>query len=313
MYKDQLRQCRLQKAAVEEQLNNVELELARWRFEALKSRCLIINREQLLEDAGIAFDEDAAVAPAIVQLARRMEQQPDVRPQMQLVRPKIELKIEPKTEPKTEPSLRSVEVPIVLPTSIKTERLNDDHAMDMDVEVDTCNQSADRLENRASADSEVDKENQSAEMLENSANEHAIMFEANTNVKSETKSPSPPKLRSALVASNPTCPVVTKPRVTFASPQETQPTATNGIFTNASSLLAHDTKPSASVDFASFIPPKPVSGVIKYTGTAPQYAAPSLNRFAAPAAVPDATKCAAIPMKIRHVIVKSKTPTMYPK
>lgn len=303
MYKDQLRQCRLHKAAVEEQLNNVELELARWRFEALKSRCLIINREQLLEDAGIAFDADAAVAPAIVQLARRMEQQPDVRPQMQLVRPKIEIK----NEPKDEPSQRSVELAVVRPPSIKAEHADDDHAS-LDIEVDACNQSAERLANSDSVDIEADKENQSAEMLEISANEHAIVFEVNATIKSETTSPSPPKLRSALAASNTTCPVVARPKVTFASPPKTT-SASGGIFTNASSFLAHDTKPSASVTCTNFIAPKPVSGVIKCTATAPQYAAP----VSATAAVADATKCAAKPMKIRHVIVKSKTPTMYPK
>lgn len=98
--KNELRQCRLQKARVEEQCNTAELESARWRFEALRSRCIIIGREQLLEEAGIAFAsaDDAVYA----QKARERErQQPTPRPQLMqatTVRPKVEVKQEPKAQ-----------------------------------------------------------------------------------------------------------------------------------------------------------------------------------------------------------------------
>lgn len=287
MYKDELRQCRLQKAAVEEQLNNVELELARWRFEALKSRCLIIHREQLLEDSGIAFDADATVAPAIVQQARRMESMADVRPQMQLVRPKIEPKVEL--------------TPLAF---IKTERIDDLAS----TEVKTCNESAEMLD-IASTDCEVDKENQASNLSQNNANDHDQHIETKISVKCESKSTSPPKQRSPLAASSApsSCAAVilAKPKVTFANPAATKET------NNATSLLAHQTKSSASSG-SIHIPQGPATRVVTNMGTTSQFApASTLHMFAAPVA--DAAKCAPIPMKIRHVIVKSKTPTMYPK
>lgn len=85
-YKNELRQCRLQKARIEEQCNNAELDVARWRFEALRSRCIIIGREQLLEERGIAFDTadtDAAAGDTYGQKARELaRQQPPPRPQL---------------------------------------------------------------------------------------------------------------------------------------------------------------------------------------------------------------------------------------
>lgn len=50
--------------------------MARWRFEALKSRCIIINRETLLEEHKISFE---ANPKDVVQLAQKLDT-PTVRP-----------------------------------------------------------------------------------------------------------------------------------------------------------------------------------------------------------------------------------------
>lgn len=71
-----LKTCRLQKSTAEETLHNVTQDLARWRFEALKSRCIIINRETLLEEHKIAFDTEPG---KIAKMAQRMDT-PQVQP-----------------------------------------------------------------------------------------------------------------------------------------------------------------------------------------------------------------------------------------
>ncbi|KAH8324383.1 hypothetical protein KR074_006448 [Drosophila pseudoananassae] len=53
--KTQLHSMRIQKAGLEEQVRSVQQEMARWRFESLKSRCVIIDRENLLTEHKIAF------------------------------------------------------------------------------------------------------------------------------------------------------------------------------------------------------------------------------------------------------------------
>ncbi|EDV99147.1 protein Spindly [Drosophila grimshawi] len=53
--KSQLHSMHIQKATVEEQMRNVQQEMARWRFESLKSRCVLIDRENLLMEHKIAF------------------------------------------------------------------------------------------------------------------------------------------------------------------------------------------------------------------------------------------------------------------
>lgn len=54
-FKDQLYGCMLKKAELEETLMLTQKDLAKWRFEALKSRCVILDREGILEDHKIAF------------------------------------------------------------------------------------------------------------------------------------------------------------------------------------------------------------------------------------------------------------------
>ncbi|XP_001356697.2 protein Spindly [Drosophila pseudoobscura] len=53
--KAQLHSMRIQKAALDEQMRSVQKEMARWRFESLKSRCVLIDRENLLTEHKIAF------------------------------------------------------------------------------------------------------------------------------------------------------------------------------------------------------------------------------------------------------------------
>ncbi|KAH8350606.1 hypothetical protein KR067_011671 [Drosophila pandora] len=53
--KTQLHSMRIQKAGLEEQVRSVQQEMARWRFESLKSRCVIIDRENLLTEHKIAY------------------------------------------------------------------------------------------------------------------------------------------------------------------------------------------------------------------------------------------------------------------
>uniref|UniRef100_A0A1A9V067 Protein Spindly n=1 Tax=Glossina austeni TaxID=7395 RepID=A0A1A9V067_GLOAU len=54
--KQQLHSERLQKASLEEQLRNALQDMARWRFESLKSRCVLLNREYLLNEHTISFE-----------------------------------------------------------------------------------------------------------------------------------------------------------------------------------------------------------------------------------------------------------------
>ncbi|KAG4070780.1 hypothetical protein HA402_011006 [Bradysia odoriphaga] len=63
--KDKLYRCSLQKVTIAGQLRQCEEESARWRFEALKSRCVIADREALLEDNRIPFS-------AIMDIDRRV-------------------------------------------------------------------------------------------------------------------------------------------------------------------------------------------------------------------------------------------------
>ncbi|KAH8413204.1 hypothetical protein KR009_008775 [Drosophila setifemur] len=53
--KAQLHSMRIQKAGLEEQVRSVQQEMARWRFESLKSRCVLIDRENLLTEHKIGF------------------------------------------------------------------------------------------------------------------------------------------------------------------------------------------------------------------------------------------------------------------
>lgn len=92
--KEQLYSSRLQKASLEETLFNSEQELAkqvlqffwlliffnvlsfRWRFEALKSRCILINRETILEENKIPFP--AVVTPKILTPIEIQKEEPDI-------------------------------------------------------------------------------------------------------------------------------------------------------------------------------------------------------------------------------------------
>ncbi|XP_053955558.1 protein Spindly [Anastrepha ludens] len=53
--KKQLHAVRIQKASLEEQLRNVQQEMTRWRFEALKTRCVLLDRENILNENGLPF------------------------------------------------------------------------------------------------------------------------------------------------------------------------------------------------------------------------------------------------------------------
>ncbi|XP_017858698.1 PREDICTED: protein Spindly [Drosophila arizonae] len=53
--KTQLHSMHIQNATLEEQLRNMQQDMARWRFESLKSRCVLIDRENLLMEHKIAF------------------------------------------------------------------------------------------------------------------------------------------------------------------------------------------------------------------------------------------------------------------
>ncbi|XP_036336236.1 protein Spindly-like, partial [Rhagoletis pomonella] len=53
--KTQLHGVRIQKASLEEQLRNVQQEMTRWRFEALKTRCVLLDRENILNENDIKF------------------------------------------------------------------------------------------------------------------------------------------------------------------------------------------------------------------------------------------------------------------
>lgn len=59
-FTNDLHACRLKLAATDEQLRDSEDNQSRWRFEALKLRCLLLNRESLLEANRIPFKSDAA-------------------------------------------------------------------------------------------------------------------------------------------------------------------------------------------------------------------------------------------------------------
>ncbi|KAH8392085.1 hypothetical protein KR215_000321 [Drosophila sulfurigaster] len=59
--KTQLHSMHIQKATIEEQLRNVQQEMVRWRFESLKSRCVLIDRENLLTEHKIAFKQVKAM------------------------------------------------------------------------------------------------------------------------------------------------------------------------------------------------------------------------------------------------------------
>ncbi|KAH8282489.1 hypothetical protein KR054_007896 [Drosophila jambulina] len=53
--KTQVHSLRIQKAGLEDQMRSVQQEMARWRFESLKSRCVLIDRENLLTEHKIGF------------------------------------------------------------------------------------------------------------------------------------------------------------------------------------------------------------------------------------------------------------------
>ncbi|XP_054084738.1 protein Spindly-like [Zeugodacus cucurbitae] len=59
--KKQLHSVRIQKASLEEQLRNVQQQMTRWRFEALKTRCVLLDREDILTEKGIAFKPIRAI------------------------------------------------------------------------------------------------------------------------------------------------------------------------------------------------------------------------------------------------------------
>ncbi|XP_039966275.1 protein Spindly [Bactrocera tryoni] len=65
--KKQLHGVRIQKASLEEQLRNVQQEMTRWRFEALKTRCVLLDREDLLTEHRIEFKAIRAIEFNITQ------------------------------------------------------------------------------------------------------------------------------------------------------------------------------------------------------------------------------------------------------
>ncbi|XP_018804017.1 PREDICTED: protein Spindly [Bactrocera latifrons] len=65
--KKQLHGVRIKKASLEEQLRNVQQEMIRWRFEALKTRCVLLDREDLLTEHRIEFKAIRAIEFNITQ------------------------------------------------------------------------------------------------------------------------------------------------------------------------------------------------------------------------------------------------------
>ncbi|XP_055606584.1 protein Spindly [Uranotaenia lowii] len=63
--KNKLQQLQMDKRLADEICHDAQRELSKWRFEALKSRYVIINRESLLEEHGLKFQPFDAIEPGI--------------------------------------------------------------------------------------------------------------------------------------------------------------------------------------------------------------------------------------------------------
>ncbi|KAL9930646.1 spindle apparatus coiled-coil protein 1 spindly isoform 1-T2 [Glossina fuscipes fuscipes] len=83
--RQQLHSERLQRASLEEQLRNALQDMARWRFESLKSRCVLLNREYLLNEHKIPFEPMQALDFHITH-----KEQEEARPRI-INRPKNDL------------------------------------------------------------------------------------------------------------------------------------------------------------------------------------------------------------------------------
>lgn len=59
--RQELSQSRLQKCEMSEQLHEVQEELAKWRFQCLRQKCVLIDREMRLEAHDISFESRCAV------------------------------------------------------------------------------------------------------------------------------------------------------------------------------------------------------------------------------------------------------------
>ncbi|XP_014094413.2 protein Spindly [Bactrocera oleae] len=88
--KRQLHSVQIQKASVEEQLRNVQQEMTRWRFEALKTRCVLLDREDLLTEHGVKFKSIRAIEFNITQ-----KEQETARPRIVHVSPAMLKEREP--------------------------------------------------------------------------------------------------------------------------------------------------------------------------------------------------------------------------
>lgn len=106
--RETLRTCRLQKSTAEETLHNVTQDMAKWRFEALKSRCVIINRETLLEEKKIPFDDDKENISKMAQRLDNSMAQPNIVDASACI-----------LRPTTYPKRQSINLPRLLETSVE--------------------------------------------------------------------------------------------------------------------------------------------------------------------------------------------------
>ncbi|XP_043642991.1 protein Spindly [Drosophila teissieri] len=123
--KAQLHSMRIQKAGLEERMRSVQQEMARWRFESLKSRCVLIDRENLLTEHKIAFKpmqamefnikeaELKSALPRIVSVAAQSS--------VQLHSPKTSLKSTAETTAKSLPTATEIILDTPLKPAVKEE------------------------------------------------------------------------------------------------------------------------------------------------------------------------------------------------
>ncbi|XP_061389338.1 protein Spindly [Musca vetustissima] len=304
-FKRQLHSVRLQKANLEEQQRNSQQDLARWRFEALKSRCLLLDREHLLTEHKIDFKPVHAFDFHITE-----KEQSDARPRIVSSRRSAtfeNLNRKSMTPQKKEATIKdendnSLEPPTQTPTSIK-KGIKEEEISEVKEEID---------EKPIIVDNKLleDKEN----VKPTSMSENALQPSAKSSVSPTKKSP----LGKSTSSSSSTSCLVTE--ITSTPPARSILTKQRDLFSKEPSKIV---KFSSKEDLVhSFTPQTPSPNELLTAGLTPVAAAKtddnksssSSTSFATTPAVKKNTTSKAVVNQtraksnivVRHVFVGSK-------
>lgn len=130
----ELAQSRMQKCEMNDQLQAVQVELAQWRFQCLKQKCVLIDREMRLEANGIPFETRCSVPvdeTVQVSVDEVILMEGDKRAAAVISAPACEVATEREEQPLPPPTTTTVVVKAV--EEMETTTSSDDNPVDCEI------------------------------------------------------------------------------------------------------------------------------------------------------------------------------------